>query len=122
MKKVLFIAFGLLVMFSMVMAEEIPITFRPDITHSGPHRSPSNIVLTADYDEAESLLTFVYSIPNTSFSYSIYDEDENIVSEGTTAFDEDGSYEVLLGTLPSGSYQIEVVINSATYVGTLVIE
>ena len=121
MKKVVFIAFALLMMFPMVMAEEVPMP-REHSEHIGPNRAPGNIVLTADYDEAESLLTFVYSIPNTSFSYSIYDEDENIVSEGTDAFNEDGSYEVLLGTLPSGSYQIEVVINSATYVGTLVIE
>lgn len=107
-----------------LVAEEIQMSCKPIAsTTNGPRRMPSNgsPVLSAFYSENVGLLAFTYSIPNTSFTYNIYDEDGEIVFLGGGLFTEAGDWNAYIGLLTSGYYSIEVFIDSNVYFGELIL-
>lgn len=116
------IALLLLVSTTSIMAEEVQMNRKQTAgTTHGPQRMPSNnsVVLTAFYAEDSGILDFNYSVPETSFTYCIYDENDAIISYGNGLFDSDGTWSGSVGLLPSGNYTIEVVIGDVVYCGEL---
>ena len=107
-----------------IVAAEIQMSCRPiTTTGNGPRRMPSNNNggLSANYDENSGLLNLTYSVPNTSFTYYIYDEDGEIVSSSDGLFTNTGDWSAFIGLLPSGYYSIEVFIDSIVYFGELIL-
>lgn len=126
MKRVRLTVFAMVLSLSVtsLVAEEIQMSCKPIAsTTNGPRRMPSNSspVLSAFYSENVGLLAFTYSIPNTSFTYNIYDEDGEIVFLGGGLFTEAGDWNAYIGLLTSGYYSIEVFIDSNVYFGELIL-
>lgn len=53
------------------------------------------------------MLRFTYSVPNTSFTYCIYDEDWCAMDCDTMTFNEKSICDITTCNLPSGTYTIE---------------
>ena len=84
-----------------------------------PSRAPGQriLALSVSLDEENRLLTFSDSSGNV-YTYYIYDEAGNIVTQGILDFSADDTLLVNLSYVESGTYTLNVVHNGQNYVGT----
>ncbi len=89
-----------------------------DGTTHGGHRGPilGVTIPTVYYNTADEELSFE-TVDEMSFSYYIKDEDNYTVLSGQLALLENGSANVSLSSLLSGSYTLIIELNGIYYIG-----
>ncbi|MBQ6085938.1 MAG: hypothetical protein IJK94_05520 [Bacteroidaceae bacterium] len=89
-----------------------------DGTLHGRHRGPilGVTIPTVYYNTTDEELSFE-TIEEVSFSYYIKDEDDYTVLSGQLALLENGSANVSLSSLLSGSYTLIIELNGIYYIG-----
>lgn len=94
--------------------------FKPIHDTHGPSRNPEPL-LEVFYNEASNSLLF-YDPDLSNVTYSIHDEDNNMITEGACAFDENAFYFLSLNGFSAGIYIIYVTIDDTLYEGAFEIE
>lgn len=84
-----------------------------------PSKAPANytIPLSVILDEENQQL-LVTAFAEGQFTYYIYNESGDIVSQGVLNCNNNGSYVINLGLCSYGTYTIAVTYNEHTYIGT----
>lgn len=87
--------------------------------NSQPTRTPAknNLTLNVFYNSGSQQLELTDS-SNGIYSYSIYDENEEIMSQGVLNFNNDDILYIDLWGYQSGTYTLEIVYGGCTYSGT----
>ena len=117
--KIALTAMLLLIGFTMTTATEVTLKkTEPSTTQeSGPKRTPAKpLPIEVSLDEENRLLTFSDSSGNV-YTYYIYDEAGNIVTQGILDFSADDTLLVNLSYVEAGTYTLNVVHNGQNYVG-----
>lgn len=88
-----------------------------------PSKAPAknNLTLNVFFDEESQQLIFS-DLPGNVYTYYIYDDNKNIVSQGILDFSTNESFIVNLWTCQSGMYTLVVTHNECTYFGTFEID
>lgn len=84
-----------------------------------PSRAPANksISLNVFHDDGSQQLTLTDS-SNGVYSYFIYNEEEETISQGTLSFGNNDSLYIDLWGFQSGTYVLEIICGGCTYSGT----
>lgn len=84
-----------------------------------PTKAPANfsIPLSIVLDE-ESQQLLVTALADGEFTYYIYNESDEIVSQGALICSNNGCYSINIGFFSFGTYNIAVTCNECTYGGT----
>lgn len=86
-----------------------------------PHRSIAKNANVPEifFSSETSMITFQSSSSlSYSFTYTLYNQDENVISEATIQFEEGyGIESVIIPDLASGNYRINISTNSQEYYG-----
>lgn len=77
----------------------------------------NNLTLNVFFDEESQQLTFS-DLPGNVYTYYIYDDNKNIVSQGVLDFRIDDALYIDLSFAKPGTYTLNVVYNGQNYEGT----
>lgn len=124
------IASILCVCFSSVIAEnnqktEVPLTPKNGNLIIGtckPNKAPCrpNFPLSIYFDPTESTIELITEEPN-SVTFSIFDENENIIMSAAFQLYPDSPYIVLLDSTLNGHFSLEIIVNGTVFIGEIVI-
>lgn len=103
-------------------ASDVPLHYKrpPKVTPShGPSKAPAknNLTLNVFFDEESQQLIFS-DLPGNVYTYYIYDDNKNIVSQGVLDFWIDDALYIDLSFAEPGTYTLNIVYNGQNYEGT----
>lgn len=112
--------------YNIINGTKVYLQYKTDPKTKGNHgstRAPvkSSIPLTVFIDNTNQQLELT-DPSNGVYSYSIYDENEEIMSQGTLNFTNGDSLYIDLWDYQSGVYSLEIIYGGSTYCGTFEIE
>lgn len=89
-------------------------------TSNGPHRTPSNILcpILLEYDEDSNSLLFSSDFDDT-FTYYIYDNNEDLLFQGVLVFSTNDTILVDLTNYDEDYFIIQVEVDGTIYEGVL---
>ncbi len=104
---------------------EVPLTTKTDGFHGEtckPHKVPyrNNFPLSIYFNSEESTLEFI-SVESNLVTFSIFDENENVVMSSVCQLYPDSPYIVTLDSILDGIFRLEITINSTVFIGQIVI-
>lgn len=84
-----------------------------------PSKAPANFVLTLSvFIDEDSQQLVMYDPLGETYAYYIYNENEEVISQGVLDFSNSEYCTVDLWTYQSGTYVITIIYNGYTYSGT----
>ena len=114
---------GLLFISYPVYGQNIPLEPVPNNgsgSHTGGSRSPEELVcpLSLNYNQTIDQLEFEnLETSSVTFTYYIYDEDENVIDYDTVCINVNSSYLIYLNSIVGETYCIQIEVDDVIYEG-----